>query len=66
MPTLFVNSSDSVYQSKGIFACAVEEELFYVNGTKSAPLETTCLSTAVWKSQESLQCWKGKKKVNVR
>ncbi|XP_076802205.1 uncharacterized protein LOC143446455 [Clavelina lepadiformis] len=54
---VIVDATSRVFNSPGKFACSNGGNLFYSNGTMLKFSDTTCLASAEWSGQDTLQCW---------
>ncbi|XP_076801213.1 uncharacterized protein LOC143445781 [Clavelina lepadiformis] len=54
---VIVDATSRIFNSPGTFACSNGGDLFYSNGTMLTSSDTTCLASAEWSGQDTLQCW---------
>ncbi|XP_076802880.1 uncharacterized protein LOC143446906 [Clavelina lepadiformis] len=54
---VIVDATSRIFNSSGTFACPNGGDLFYSNGTMLTSSDTTCLASAEWSGQDTLQCW---------
>ncbi|CAK8677359.1 unnamed protein product [Clavelina lepadiformis] len=54
---VIVDATSRVFNSPGKFVCSNGGNLFYSKGTMLTSSDTTCLASAEWSGQDTLQCW---------
>ncbi|XP_076799915.1 uncharacterized protein LOC143445010 [Clavelina lepadiformis] len=54
---VIVDATSKIFSSPGKFTCSNGGELFYSNGAMLTSSDTTCLASAEWSGEDTLQCW---------